>query len=136
MEDCIFCKIVSKEIAANVIYEDTNTIAFLDLNPRNPGHTLVITKQHYATIFEIPEEIIADVYRTVKKISKPLKETVNADGMNTVQSNIVSQGVHHFHTHVIPRFWDDNMPIVWESHHAADRVELMAIAEKVKRLLG
>jgi histidine triad (HIT) family protein len=134
--DCIFCKIVKREMEANLIYEDEHTVAFLDMNPRNIGHTLVIPKAHYETIFEIPEDVIASVYRTVKRISGPLKRAVDADGMNTIQSNIVAQGVNHFHTHVLPRFWDDGMPIVWESHNAADKVELMAIAEKVKRLIG
>jgi histidine triad (HIT) family protein len=133
--DCIFCNVAKHEIEANVIYEDEHTLAFLDRNPRNPGHTLVIPKEHYETIFEMPEEDIAHIYRVVKKISKPLKKAVEADGINVIQSNIVSQGVHHFHTHVLPRFWDDGIPIVWESHRAMDKAELMAIAEKVKRLI-
>ncbi len=132
---CIFCQIANKEVAADIVYEDGQTMAFLDVMPRNKGHTLVIPKEHYETIFEIPEDLMVEVYKTVKKVSMAARKAVNADGLNTIQSNIVTQGVPHFHVHVLPRFRGDNIPIVWESHLRADKMELRTVAERIKRLI-
>ena len=131
-DNCIFCKIIKKEIPAAIIYEDGKILAFLDIRPRNPGHTLIIPKEHVQTIFEISEEEMTEIYKAARKIAMALKQSIECDGVNIIQSNIVSQGVPHFHTHVIPRFFDDGMPIVWESNQEASLEELQNIAEKIK----
>ena len=135
MQNCIFCKIVEKGIPASIVYEDDRVLAFLDIRPRNVGHTLVIPKSHAATIFDISEDDIANLYKVVQKISFAVKKAVNAEGINIIQSNIVSQGVPHFHTHVLPRFFDDEMPIVWESNNEAEQEELDEVAEKIRAVI-
>lgn len=132
---CIFCQIVEKKADASIIYEDEKVMALLDIMPRNPGHTLVIPKVHRENIFEITEDEIGHLYRVVKKVAAAVKKAVNAEGISIVQSNKVSQGFAHFHTHVVPRYFDDGMPIVWEGDEKADKKELGKIAERIRRYL-
>jgi histidine triad (HIT) family protein len=120
---------------SSTIYEDEKVLALLDIMPRNPGHTLVIPKAHRENIFEIREDEIGHLYEIVKKVAHAIKKAVDADGVSIVQSNGVSQGVMHFHTHVIPRYFDDGMPIVWEGHEQAKKRDLDIIAEKIKDVL-
>jgi histidine triad (HIT) family protein len=135
LTDCIFCRIVRRESEASIIYEDDKVMALLDIMPRNPGHTLVIPKAHRENIFEIKDEEIGHLYKIVKKVAHAVKDAVGAEGISIVQSNKVSQGVLHFHTHVIPRYFSDGMPIVWESHEKVDKKELDSIAKKIKNNL-
>lgn len=104
--DCLFCKIVKGEIPAKKVYEDSNSFAFLDINPRNPGHTLVIPKRHYETIFDIPSSEAGKLFESVRKIAGMVKNGMNAHGINISQSNGKAAGqiVSHLHVHVIPRF--------------------------------
>ncbi len=112
MDTCIFCKIVSGEIPSNKIYEDDKVVAFLDIAPVNKGHSLVISKGHYIDIHETPEETIADMMKVAKKISKGIKESVGADGINIHMNNEKASGqvIFHAHIHVIPRHTDDGLP--------------------------
>ncbi len=135
VEGCVFCGIAEGRMKAHVLYEDSSVIAFLDIKPKNPGHTLVVPKKHFVTIFEMDDETIGSVYKAVRKLAPAVVKAVGADGVNTIQSNIVSQGVNHFHTHVLPRFFNDGMPIVWESSDNADDRELSRIEKSVKSLL-
>lgn len=132
---CIFCQIVEKKASASIIYEDEKVMALLDIMPKNPGHTLVILKAHKENIFDITEDEIGHLYKIVKKVANAVKKAVNAEGVSIVQSNRVSQGFLHFHTHVIPRYFDDGMPIVWEGDERADNEELDKMVEKIRRYL-
>ena len=109
MNECVFCKIVKREIPSDIIYEDDNFFAFLDINPNNPGHTLVIPKNHYENIYSLPDEILCDIGPIVKKISIAVKKGVNANGINIIMNNDGAAGqiVPHAHFHIIPRFVDD-----------------------------
>ena len=106
MTDCIFCKIVNGEVSAKKIYEDEKTIAFLSIGPLTSGHTLVIPKEHYEDIFDMPEELLKEVFVSVKKVSEILKEKLKCDGINILNSNgkVAQQDVFHYHVHVIPRY--------------------------------
>lgn len=133
--DCVFCRIASKKVDAEIIYEDEKVLALLDIKPFNPGHVLVIPRKHFENIFEIPEDVIAHLYEVVKKVAMALKKATDAEGVSIVQSNTVSQGFFHFHTHVIPRYFDDGMPIVWESDVIADRKELKTMADRIRKFV-
>lgn len=102
--ECIFCKIVSKESPSNVVYEDTNYIAFLDIFPFSQGHTLVCPKDHGETIWDMKEADIAELFRVASKVSKAAVAAVEADGFRFVQNNgeAANQVVAHVHVHVIP----------------------------------
>jgi histidine triad (HIT) family protein len=105
-KDCLFCKIVAGEIPAKKVYEDSNAFAFLDINPRNPGHTLVIPKNHYETLFEMPDSEAGELFRVVKRMADSCRSGMKSDGVSVCQSNgrAAGQIVQHLHFHVIPRF--------------------------------
>ena len=97
MEKCIFCKIVDKEISADIVYEDENFLGFLDINPRGPGHTLIIPKKHYRWVWDIPNT--GAYFEVVKKIALAQKKAFNTD---FVLSKIVGEEVPHAHIWVYP----------------------------------
>ena len=103
MEDCVFCKIVKKEIKASVVFENENFIAFLDKSPIFKGHTLLIPKKHIETIFDFDESLLKEFIVKTKLLSLAVKNSLNVDGILLINNNIISQSVPHFHMHVIPR---------------------------------
>ena len=111
MENCIFCKIVKGEIPSYKVYEDESILAFLDIAPINPGHVLVIPKEHYQNIEEITEESLCSAIAVVKKIGLKIKEGIGAAGYNVVVNNdpIAGQLIPHLHFHIIPRKEGDGL---------------------------
>jgi len=105
-KDCLFCKIVKGEISAKKVYEDDNSFAFLDINPRNPGHTLVIPKKHVVTLLELSEEEAGNFFRSVRKVAGMVMNATKAQGLSISNSNGTAAGqmVAHLHFHIIPRF--------------------------------
>ena len=116
MENCIFCKIAAGEIPSNTIYEDDSFRVILDLGPATKGHALVLPKNHYADLFEIPEDVLADAAKVAKKVAGTMKEKLSCDGLNLVQNNgeAAGQTVMHFHLHIIPRYKNDGQHILWK----------------------
>lgn len=102
--DCVFCKIVSGKIPSYKIYEDEVVLAFLDVNPREPGHTLIIPKNHTLDINTIDNDTLCKIFDKVKDISKLLADKMGANGFTLVQNNGIVQEVKHFHLHVIPKY--------------------------------
>ena len=135
MNDCIFCKIIKGEIPSNKVYENEKVLAFLDIGPVNKGHALVIPKEHYVNIYDIPENLLKNVIAAVKKVSKAVKKGVNADGINLNMSNDPSAGqvVMHFHMHVIPRFKNDNLKLWPQSKYKEGEAE--EVKKKIKENL-
>jgi len=132
MDDCLFCKIVSGDVPASKIYEDENSLAFLDISPVNPGHALLIPKEHYKNIYDTPDELLANIAPKIKKIALAVKEAVNADGINIGMNNDPAAGqiVFHTHIHIIPRFeGDGHNP--WSSKKYEEG-EMAEIAEKIR----
>ena len=109
MENCIFCQIVSGEIGATKVYEDAETLAFLDIAPNNHGHTLVIPKDHFENIYSLPGETAARMMLCAQKISIAIKNALSCDGITITINNEAAGGqeVFHSHIHVIPRTKDD-----------------------------
>lgn len=114
-DDCIFCKIANGEIPSATIYEDEDFRVFLDVGPASYGHALIVTKNHYANIFEMEEEVAGKLFVLASKVAKAMKKTLNFDGMNVVQNNgeIAGQTVFHFHLHLIPRYEGDDVKVTW-----------------------
>ncbi|TAL19609.1 HIT family protein [Patescibacteria group bacterium] len=135
MTGCIFCKIASKQIPANVVYEDKMTLAFLDIHPVNPGHTLVIPKEHAPTLLESSRESAHAVVDTVQKITPAILAAVGSPafnlGVNT--GSAAGQAVHHFHLHIMPRFDADGREL-WHGRETVPG-ELEAVAAKIKERL-
>ena len=102
--DCIFCKIILGEIPSYKLYEDDDIYVFLDINPVQPGHTLIIPKKHTLDLNSIDELILLKILNKAKDISKLLCDKLDADGFTLVQNNGIAQDVKHFHLHVIPKY--------------------------------
>jgi histidine triad (HIT) family protein len=136
MNDCIFCKIVSKEIPAEIFYENEHIIAFLDIKPINPGHSLIVPKKHTKDIFEASDETLAAIAQGIKHLGTTLKKVVGADGLNVGVNNGESAGqiVFHLHTHLIPRFKDDGLKS-WERGDSTIFPDKDELLEKIKKSL-
>ncbi len=117
MDDCIFCKIVKGEIPSYKLYEDDQVISFLDAFPGCKGHTLIIPKQHYQDIFDIPEELYQKVLDTTRKMANILKSTFDCEGMNLLQNSgrASGQAVFHLHVHLFPRWSGDKTLGSWKA---------------------
>ena len=102
--DCIFCKIINGEIPSYKVYEDDMVLAFLDINPYNPGHTLIVPKKHTLDIESISDDELTHIILVARKIGKLLTEKLNCPGYTLVQNNGFVQEVKHFHLHVIPKY--------------------------------
>lgn len=126
--DCIFCKIVSADIPAKKIYEDDQYVAFLDIFPANRGHSLVIPKDHYLDIHEMPAEVYGGLAATAKKVADLLQEKLGSEGTTIFQMNKEAgwQTVFHVHMHVIPRWIGDGLHKPWDIA-PADNGELEAL---------
>ncbi|HLC79640.1 MAG TPA: HIT family protein [archaeon] len=122
IDDCIFCKIIGGKLSSKKIYEDDYSLAFLDIYPTSKGHCLVIPKNHYATILEIPEFELAKLIRSVQKIGAASMKALRADGFNVLQNNKPAAGqvVNHLHFHIIPRFSGDGLKISAASRKAEE----------------
>ncbi|ELZ06567.1 HIT family protein [Natrialba aegyptia] len=105
----IFSQIVEGEIPARIVYEDETTIAFLDANPLAPGHTLVIPKDEYERLNDVPEDVATDLYATVHRMVPAVEESVDADATTVAFNNgeEAGQEVPHVHCHIVPRFEGD-----------------------------
>ena len=104
MDNCIFCKIIKGEIPSYKVYEDDTVMAFLDVNPYSPGHTLIVPKEHTLDIDSISREVLMHVFDTAKDISTLLTEKLGCEGFTLIQNNGFVQEVKHFHLHVIPKY--------------------------------
>ncbi len=133
--ECIFCKIVEGAVPSTKVFEDEKVLAFLDINPVNIGHTLVIPKAHYKNIYETPYEVIGDMIMTVKNLSEALKKT-GAEGVNVAMNNDTAAGqvVFHSHVHVIPRYVNDGFEL-WHGKRGYAPGEMQEIAEKITKAL-
>ncbi len=131
--NCIFCKLANGEFATNSIYEDDKFNVILDNGPATKGHCLILPKEHYANLFELPEDTAADAMKLAKKLAKGIMEKLSADGLNLVQNNgeAAGQTVNHFHLHIIPRYKDDGQHILWNPT-SPEADELKALCEKLK----
>ena len=132
-DDCIFCKIAAGEIPSRKIYEDSDLIAIMDLNPTSKGHSLIIPKEHCTNIYDIDEDIAAKVMKTAKKLATKMTVALNCDGFNLLQNNgeTAGQTMFHFHMHLIPRYKDaDNNILKFTSVSFSDE-EMDAIRDQI-----
>ncbi|MBC8263904.1 MAG: HIT family protein [Anaerolineales bacterium] len=134
MVECIFCAIVEGRAPAEVVFEDGETLAFMDINPANPGHTLVIPKQHVRNIYDLDDEAAAAVMRATVRVARAIKKALQPDGMNLVQSNERAGGqeIFHFHMHIIPRWYGDGLRLARPSEVR----RTMAIKEAAAKIRG
>ncbi len=133
-EECLFCKIIAGELPSTPVYEDEDYKVILDVNPAARGHVIIIPKKHAANIFELEDEEAAKVFPIAKKIAAALRKTYHCDGINILQNNgeAAGQTVFHLHVHVVPRYYGDDVNIMWEPGNTPDLEE---VAQEIRKNL-
>jgi histidine triad (HIT) family protein len=137
MNDCIFCKIIKGEIPSFKILENNKVFCFLDINPLSRGHILVVPKEHYQDIFDIPEKELQEIISIAKELAHKVKKGLGAQGVNLINASgeTAEQSVFHFHLHIVPRYKNDGLEMNkwWQSKaQKMDFGELKNLAEKLK----
>ena len=131
--DCIFCRIVAGQMPCFKLLEDDSTLAIMDIYPANDGHCLVLSKEHFPTVFDISDEAFAAVSHSVTRVARAVNRALSPIGLNLVQANGpgAQQSVAHFHIHVLPRKGGDDLKLNW-GVNVGDPETIAAIAEKIR----
>lgn len=131
--NCIFCKIINGEIPGTKVYEDDKFVAILDISQLAYGHTLVIPKTHYANIYEMPADLLAEMIVVVQKLAKQITKALDAEGCNILNNNgpLAGQTVNHFHVHIIPRKTNDGLTITYD-HDTTKKFDLETLQKQIK----
>jgi len=137
VNDCVFCKIINGEIPCTKIYEDDMVLAFLDIAPYNPGHTVIVPKEHQVSSTVLQEGYLCAMIRIAPKIGAAMMRATGAEGFNIVQNNgrVAGQAVPHVHFHVIPRFADDKVVFSGSACSYSGPAEMSELAEKARKAL-
>jgi histidine triad (HIT) family protein len=133
--DCIFCRIAAGTLPSTRVYEDSDTIAFMDINPVVKGHVLVVPKKHYDPLVGTPPEVLQQLIVVVQRIARAQIESLGAIGLNVTQANgqVAGQLVPHIHFHVIPRFESDQHERRWAPGRYENSEEMNRFAEKISK---
>lgn len=131
--DCLFCKIIKKEIPSSIIFEDDYTLAFLDIAPVNKGHVLVVPKLHSDDFLSTEDEVMDKLFKTVKRVSEAVVKATGAHGVNISINNGAAAGqvIFHLHVHIIPRFEEDGL-LTWPKVEYSDD-EMKEFCDMIKK---
>ena len=131
-ENCLFCRIVSGEVPAVVVFEDENTLAFLDHRPLFPGHTLLVPREHYETLTDLPVKLVEPLFKNAQLLSGVVETAMDAEGTFVAMNNRVSQSVPHLHIHVVPRRRKDGLKgFFWPRTKYKTQEEMEIVQEKI-----
>ncbi|NLL12129.1 MAG: HIT family protein [Fibrobacter sp.] len=137
MNDCTFCQIIKEQISAFTVFENSDSIAFLDKRPLFPGHVLLIPKTHISILAEMPDEKIGPFFRTVRNLSVAVEKAMNAQGSFVAINNRVSQSVPHLHVHIVPRNRGDGLRgFFWPRKKYKDKAEMIEVADRIKKAIN
>ncbi len=135
-DECLFCRIVSGEVPAVIVYEDDDSIAFLDHRPLFPGHTLLVPRQHVATLGDLPVQLVAPYFETAQLLSLAVESAMEAEGTFVAMNNRVSQSVPHLHVHVVPRRRKDGLKgFFWPRTKYKSDEEMQDVKRKIAAAL-
>jgi histidine triad (HIT) family protein len=109
VNDCAFCSIVSGRTEVHVVFEDDESLAFLDNRPLFPGHSLLIPREHHETIWDLPDDLLAALFSNARLLAQAVRDAMGAQGAFVAANNVVSQSVPHFHVHLVPRNRKDGL---------------------------
>lgn len=137
MSNCVFCRIVGKEIPAAVVYEDEQTLAFMDAGQVNPGHVLIAAKGHAENLYELTEDQAGALLRTAARVARAIREAYRPQGLSVYQANgkAAGQTVFHYHMHLVPRHEGDGMALTWPAKNPP-REKLGEYAAAIRTALG
>ncbi len=132
-DDCIFCKIAAGEVPAEIVDEDERTLSFMDINPGARGHALVIPREHFCDLHEMPGDELAACMLAAQRLAARQRDRLGADGVNLLNACGAAawQSVFHFHVHVIPRYEDDPLRLPW-TPGSIDEDEIASAAEQLR----
>jgi histidine triad (HIT) family protein len=131
-DDCLFCRIVAGEIPVVVVFEDKNTIAFLDHRPLFPGHTLLVPREHFETLGDLSASLVGPLFTNAQLLSRVVQAAMDAEGSFVAMNNRVSQSVPHLHVHVVPRRRKDGLKgFFWPRTKYKDQEEMELVREKI-----
>lgn len=135
-KSCKFCQIIGNKAPGYVVFEDEFSIAFLDYRPLFPGHTLLVPKDHYATLPDLPQSLTAPLFRNAQIMCTVVKEAMTAQGTFFAINNTVSQSVPHLHIHIVPRTKGDGLKgFFWPRNNYKDESHIKETAERIKNTL-
>lgn len=137
MEDnCLFCRIVSGDLPATIVYEDQNSLAFLDHRPLFPGHTLLVPRKHFETLGDLSPSLIEPYFKAVQLLSLVVEAALDAEGTFVAMNNRVSQSVPHLHVHIVPRRRKDGLKgFFWPRTKYKDEEEMKEVQSKIQAAL-
>jgi histidine triad (HIT) family protein len=134
--DCLFCRVVAGDVPAHVVLDDGSTLAFLDNRPLFPGHCLLVPREHYETLTDLPEELVAPLFSASRRLALAVETAMGAAGSFVAMNNRVSQSVPHLHVHVVPRRPKDGLRgFFWPRHRYASEDEAAEVAARVRSAL-
>lgn len=137
MEKCLFCEIVNENVPADKVYENEYVCAFLDINPVNKGHVLLVPKEHYRNLHELPDSLVEKLAVKTKALASAIRQTVSADGINIGMNNgeAAGQVIFHAHIHIMPRFENDGHEH-WSSNYTYQEGEAKETAQELSKELS
>jgi histidine triad (HIT) family protein len=134
---CLFCGIVNGEVNASVVFEDEISLAFLDHRPLFPGHCLLIPKNHYETLSDLPENLVGPFFKNVQLLTRAVEAALQAEGSFVAMNNRVSQSVPHLHVHVVPRKRKDGLKgFFWPRNKYGNEVEIVEVQKLIKSAIA
>lgn len=134
---CIFCDIVRGDLSAVTVFEDEATLAFLDIRPLFPGHTLLVPKDHVETLGDLPDEAVAPFFMNTRMLSRAVPRALEAEGSFVAMNNVVSQSVPHLHVHVVPRRKKDGLRgFFWPRHSYRSEDHMNEVATALRAVIA
>ena len=136
-DNCNFCKIIGGELAANIVFEDDLTLAFLDHRPLFPGHCLLVPRNHYETLSDLPENLVGSFFKNVQLLTRAVELALEAEGSFVAMNNRVSQSVPHLHVHIVPRRRKDGLKgFFWPRNKYGSEAELVEVQKLIQSAIA
>lgn len=134
--NCIFCKIIRRELAANIVFEDDVSLAFLDHRPLFPGHILLVPKTHYETLGDLPAQLVGPLFTNAQLLTRAVEIALEAEGSFVAMNNRVSQSVPHLHVHIVPRRKKDGLKgFFWPRNKYAGEDHILEVQKSLQAAL-
>jgi len=137
MDDCLFCAIITGAHPADIVLDEDEVLAFLDRRPLFPGHTLAVPRRHVETLDDLPDDLVAPLFTTVRRLSRAVRRATQAEGTFVAMNNTVSQSVSHLHVHIVPRRRHDGLRgFFWPRHGYEDELDRVRTAQAIREALA
>jgi histidine triad (HIT) family protein len=134
---CAFCRIISGEIESHLVFEDAVSLAFLDHRPLFPGHSLLVPKNHYETLNDLPAELIEPLFTNARLMARAVEQAMGTEGTFIAINNRISQGVPHLHIHIVPRRKKDGLKgFFWPRNPYKDEAELLKTRKAIQKAVA